>query len=594
VNSLNQLISSYAPLLKISPLEREIFELMMEINPQGLYLLGIEELRDKVYILSKENIESALTKIREIKERCRNDSSENGRLALKYLESIETQFEFEEPLPDIGIITETLSTHLIKEGVKPERYKKLMDQMIASVNSSFEKFEGRTVSPGVRVLFQYQVLGAKEILDIIEAESKDDRELLERISKLRERIIAFSKRFDVPGFTEGEFNEVMEIFHRDGSDLIRSEFYKNALRYAFDYAETPSDLERKAISWIKEELPKLKKAARALAKIHGCKADPESVDQKLKSIPGVRPEEALDMTLRIRPVIQAFVGESIVGFNPKYETTVVETPPYLTPIIPTAAAQGFDTLTDQPYQRYFLTTDPKRAPPSGFADLVNTLVHEEYGHCLHFSNTTAHFAANPSILEMLPSLHSGTTSEGLAFQRELEFLDALQRLAAKLTKKGDHFLTKAEKAYVELTSQFGGFERTLLEMEFTTSKQRIIRFLRVVGDVRVNSGKQDLLSFLKWAEKKTGLSQRTVYFQIFPAHEGIFPGYATCYAVVGQEIRNIQKPFRNDPEKLVKFNSFACSMGYPARSIYVRRLKEYASGIVGKVKRKTRAKNKKR
>jgi hypothetical protein len=588
---LSQVISSYSPLSKLSSLEMEIFELMMEINPQSLYLLGIEELGDKVYILSKENIESALSKIAKIKEKCTKD--ENRTLARKYLDSVEMLFAFEEPLPDIGMITDIFSTHLIKEGVQPERYKKLLDQITASINSSLEKFEGRTIAPGVRVLVQYQVLGAKEVLDAIEKEGKDDNELLEKIARLRERVNAFSKRFDVPGFTDGQFPQVMEIFRKDGSDLDRLQFYRRALRYAFDYGETPTQLERKAISWIDQELPKLGRATKALAKLHRCKADPESVDQKLKSMLGVRPEEALATTIKIRPIIQALASESIVGFNPKYETKVVETPPYLAPILPTAAAQGFDTLTDHPYQRYFLTTDPKRAPPSGFADLVNTLVHEEYGHCLHFSNSTTHFAANPSILEMLWSFHSGTTSEGLAFQRELEFLDALHRLERKI-KKIEGLLTRAEEAYVELTSEFGGFERTLLEMEFTTYKHRIIRFLRVVGDARINSGKQDLVSFLKWAEKKTGLSQRTVYFQIFPAHEGIFPGYATCYAVVGQEIRGIQKPFKDDPNKLVEFNSFACSMGYPPRSIYIKRLREYASSLSkrSQAKKKLRAASK--
>jgi hypothetical protein len=228
-------------------------------------------------------------------------------------------------------------------------------------------------------------------------------------------------------------------------------------------------------------------------------------------------------------------------------------------------------LTDFPITRYYLTTDERRAPPSGFADVANTLVHEEYGHCVHFSNTSTRFAANPTFLEVVNSLHSGPTSEGLAFQRELEFLDALHRL----DKKKPTGLSKAEKDFVNLANEYGGFDYVIKELEFETYRQRLIRFLRVVGDSRINSGRQDLLSFLRWAEKKTGLSRRSVYYQIFPAHEAIFPGYATCYAVVGQDIRASQKPFRNDALKLRKFNAYACSMGFPARSIYLKRLKEF-------------------
>ncbi len=322
----------------------------------------------------------------------------------------------------------------------------------------------------------------------------------------------------------------------------------------------------------------MRSAVKSLSKSLGCKATPEAVNEKLRSLPGARPEEALGTTLRIRPIVQAFVGESIVGINPNYDATVVETPPYLSPTFPTGAAQDFDALTNHPSQRFYLTTDPKRAPPGGFADLVNLLVHEEYGHCLHFSNTAARYAAEAGLVELLPSMHGGTASEGLAFQRELEFLDALKRL----DKKNPERYTESEKKYIELTREFGGFKETLLEMEFVTYRQRIIRFLRVVGDSRINSGKQNLLDFLAWAEKHTGLSQRTVFFQIFPAHEGIYPGYATCYAIMGQEIRDIQRPFKDDSEKMVKFNAFACSIGYPARSIYSKMLRVFAKRLGGR------------
>jgi hypothetical protein len=206
------------------------------------------------------------------------------------------------------------------------------------------------------------------------------------------------------------------------------------------------------------------------------------------------------------------------------------------------------------------------------------LVHEEYGHCVHFSNTSTNYAAKATICELLDSLHGGATSEGLSFQRELEFLDAVRDLKNKQKNKVV-VLTEAERDYIEMTTEFGGFDQTLLELEFATYKNRIIRFLRVIGDARINSGKQNLPEFIEWAEKKTGIPKRTVFYQIFPAHEGIFPGYATCYAVVGQDIRSVEKRLGKDAEKMVKFNAYASSMGYPARSIFIGRLTEYADSL---------------
>src|SRR2546425_6362216 len=91
---------------------------------------------------------------------------------------------------------------------------------------------------------------------------------------------------------------------------------------------------------------------------------------------------------------------------------------------------------------------------------------------------------------------------------------------------------------------------------------RIVRFLRVIGDARINSGKQDLASFIEWGNKTTGLSKSMVYHQLFPAHQGIGPGYATTYAIIGESMRQIQNKALRSGKKLRDFNSYACSMGF--------------------------------
>jgi hypothetical protein len=111
-----------------------------------------------------------------------------------------------------------------------------------------------------------------------------------------------------------------------------------------------------------------------------------------------------------------------------------------------------------------------------------------------------------------------------------------------------------------------------------TRRWRIVRFLRVVGDVWINTGKKDLIKFVDWAHDYTGIPRSSTYFQLFPAHEGIFPGYATSYAVVAQEIRRIELGIK-DQKKRVKFSTYLCSIGFPPRSMYRRMLKEYAAKL---------------
>jgi hypothetical protein len=281
----------------------------------------------------------------------------------------------------------------------------------------------------------------------------------------------------------------------------------------------------------------------------------------------------MGITMDARRVVRGFINEDVCGINPKYNTTVIETPDYLTGMIPTGAAQFYDTFTKKPFQYYFQTTDPKRDPDKSVSALLSLLVHEEYGHCVHHSNSALGFMGKVPPLQLLPDLRTGAPiTEGLSFNRELEFLEASRKLEGK--KK----LTRAEGAYVKLLDRFGGLKLINQELEFATRRMRIVRFLRVVGDVRINTGKQGLIEFVDWANGHTGVPRSSVYFQLFPAHEGIGPGYATSYAVMGQQIRAMERKIK-DARKRVKFSTYLCSIGFPPRSIYAKMLAQYAAKL---------------
>jgi len=174
-------------------------------------------------------------------------------------------------------------------------------------------------------------------------------------------------------------------------------------------------------------------------------------------------------------------------------------------------------------------------------------------------------------VDMLWSPLGGAISEGISFQREVEFQDVMEKLQ---TRKG---LNADEKSLVNFYEKHGGFDNIVEEYEFYTWMWRIVRFLRIVGDARINSGKQGLVEFIEWASKKTGLSKSMVYHQLFPAHQGNGPGYASTYAIVGESIREIQNRAVRNGKKLLDFNTYACSMGFPARTIFEDRLRAFAS-----------------
>ncbi|MDA4131649.1 MAG: hypothetical protein OK454_00790, partial [Thaumarchaeota archaeon] len=461
--------------------------------------------------------------------------------------------------------------HLTKEGPNDKHLASLVAGSSKALDATRKRFNGVKVPSAVKALALYRLDGVLEILESVKHVTKN-KKLKEDCDRLAVKVKKFVAQYELEGFGKGTFEEVEKVFQKQKFALGREKFYRAALEGGFDYDETPDQLEEKALKWIDDELPRYRDVIKRLAKHYRCEATPDAVQKKIVERQKLKPQQLLRVTNSIRKVVQDFTDESVVRINKNYKTKVIETPVYLSGTMPTGAAMFFDTFTKKPFQVYFLTTDPKRNPPKSVSQLINLLVHEEYGHCVNHSNSVLGSGAKPSQIELINSLLVGPVSEGLSFNREREFMEA------SLALKGKESLSKAEKNYVALLEKHGGFELLNMELEFETRKYRLIRFLRVVGDVRINTNKQGLFEFIDWANKYTGVERSNVYYNLFPAHEGMFPGYATCYAVVGEEIHEIENRL-TDPKKRIKFSTYLTGIGFPPRSVYRQRLEDFAASL---------------
>ena len=554
--------------MKDSISDSEIIESLKPLSPSAAYLMGFNEYAGKLFIPSRTNIDAALVKIRGLRQRAKND------LQRRVLDSVETAMRFDEPQPVLDDFVNAVFNHMVKEGVNDSHMGSLLGCASEAIDATRERFEGREVPVGVKALTLYRLDSALEILDVVKQQSRSQA-VKEQCDRLKAKVGEFVRLFDLEGFGKGEFENAEKVFRNYGFDLGRQEFYLEALRKAYDYPESPEELESKAISWIDEELPRYRQVTSRLAKKFGCRPVPEEVESKINSRMRLDPKKLVEVTKKMRLAVERFVNADVHGINPKYETRVIETPEYLSGTIPTGAAQFFDTFTKKPFQVFFQTTDPKRDPDKSVSGLLNLLVHEEYGHCVHHSNSATGFVGKLDALQLYPGAPTGApVTEGLSFNRELEFLEASKRLEKKKR------LTKPERDYVEVLKGYGGLKLINEELEFWTRRWRLVRFLRVVGDVRINTGKQGLMEFVAWANEYAGVPRSSMFFQLFPAHEGAFPGYATSYAVVGQEIRSIEKKIKDD-RKRVKFSTYLCSIGFPPRSIYRGMLSDYQKKLAG-------------
>jgi hypothetical protein len=547
-----------------SPVESEIFELFKEADPSGAYINGLKEYAGKIFIPSRKNLEKLSLRVDGLRLKAENESQ------LKVLDSGAAWMLLNEPHQVVESVLNAFFGYMIKEGIVDSHMKALARNGVRAVQAATVEAAGKNWPTGLRLLALIRCDGLQEIIRTIKKETQD-KQLKEGLDGLSEVTRKYASIFRVKGFKNQGFDEVYKIIKKQGADLGRKEIYARALERLWDYSETPDELEAKGVKYLDRELPKFQRMTARLAKKYGVPPKAEEVSKIIKAKRSVKVNEIIPYLAQLRKIVVRVANKSIVKVNPKYAAKVIETPPYLTAIFPSGGAFFFDTFTDKPQQVFICTTDPRRDPSTAPGELLNLLVHEEYGHCVHASNSALGYGAKPTLVDMLWSPLGGAISEGISFQREIEFQDVMEKMK---TGKG---LSSDEKAFVNFYQKHGGFDNIAEEYEFYTWMWRIVRFLRIIGDARINSGKQGLVDFIEWASKKTGLSKSMVYHQLFPAHQGNGPGYASTYAIVGESIREIQNRAVRNGKKLLDFNTYACSMGFPARTIFEDRLRAFAT-----------------
>lgn len=547
-----------------SDVEAEIFEFVKEAEPTTAYIQGVNEFVGKLFIPSRKNLERIAKRADELRLRAENE------LQLKVIDSLAAAFALQEPqlYPD-GVLSAFFG-YLIKEGIVPGHLKPLTRNAVRALHAAAQETSGKKWPTGLRLLTLIRCDGLLEIIKTIKKETTD-KQLKESLDDLAEATRKYASFFRVKGFKNQGFDEVYKIIKREGADLGREKIYAQALRRLWDYSESPEEVEAKGLKFLEREFPRFKRITQRLAKKYGVAARAEDVTKAITAKRSVKQIDILPFLGELRKWTQRVVNKDIVGINPKYETKIIETPLFLSGIFPSAGAFFYDSFTNNPKEIFMITTDPRRDPSTVPGELLNGLIHEEYGHCVHASNTATAYAAKPTLTEVMFTPLAGALSEGISFQREIEFQEVMDKL--KIGKR----LSNDEKALARFFETKGGLEVWAEEYEFYTWMWRIIRFLRVIGDARINSGKQSLRDFIEWAHKRTGLAKSTVYHQLFPAHQGNGPGYASTYAIVGESIREIQNKAKRNGKNLVDFNTYACSMGFPARTIFEERLRDFAS-----------------
>lgn len=541
-------------------IERQIYELWQELTPSNAFRCGLGEYAGKFFNPTAENRERALERIQALKLETTDE------VDLGFLNFMETSILFEEPYMTPDTALWSIFEHMVKEGINEEHLLELGKNILQALKSAKARLASESWSTEVKIVTTNE---CNALLNIIETIGNESENLKTGLAELSKTVEDYRDTFYVEGIKEGDFSEVFPILEEHGGDIGRVEIYPRILKDMYAYTETTTEIEEKGLKWLKEELPRLQEITNELANLYGVEPTLEAVSEKLNEVRNIAKSKLLDFIQTLRKYSKSVIEAHLVEITPNYETKIIETPPYLHNLIPSAAMIYFDNLTDKPFNVFFITTDEKRSPPVNAADLFQMVIHEEYGHCVNFSNSATGFKAQPTLIELLESTLHKAISDGISFLREWESIELIK----KLSRADENDLTAEERELLGTLRNLGELDQIILELEFKVMQWRIIRFLRAIGDVRINMHKQSIAEFVNWAHQETGLSKKLIFNQIF-IFQGMV-GYAPVYSIVGTSLQHLQSDAAARGKSVLDFNTYASSLGFPPRTVFEERLRKF-------------------
>lgn len=546
----------------VNKLEQDVFDLWKQVYPDAAFINGLSEYAGKLFIPTEDAVKRMVTRIRELKVQV----AESDRVTLKFLNDLDLSLQFREPFVPALYAVGTFPAYMAKEGFNATHLRQLADACV-QLFECFRPLAKQEWPIEIKVFTTAECNGTLELLKVLKKNVRDAR-ARKSFDGLARVVSAYKKPYAVKGVKRGDFAEVFPILKRQSRNaLSRPKSYPWYLKDFYDFLEVPEEIERKALSWMVEEKPLLDAVVLKLAKTYKCRPNAEAVDVAMRKKYHLKPSKIVAITEELRKKAQPVFDKHLLRIAPKYDCRIVPVPDYLKFFFPAAGMMPLDILTDKPFSVFFINTDPKFNPPTTIPDILDLIVHEEYGHAVNFHNSAQQFVAKPTILELVSGHLSTPITEGMAFHWEMLSL----RVLDSLVRKQDGELSVEEKAFLKALRKYGSLETFLQEYEFLVRKWRFLRFFRAICDVRVNTGAQSLAQFVEWAHDRTGIDKKIIFQQ--NVHFQEMPGYAPCYSVFGQSLRAIQDRALAAGADFVEFNTYVSSMGFPCRGVFESRLK---------------------
>jgi hypothetical protein len=543
-----------------------VFDFWKSCDFSGAYQAGFTECRGKMFIPYPSLVERTLDEIDSLRTRLNEIDREDLRiLSEKLLSGIEIDLKIQSPERFVGGCFMSLWFSLLMNEQKVddkslEAVDPLLEQSVEILQIELERWRGHEFSGEVIKSTVDNCNSLAFILDTLEGQHVGSYELF---TKVRTLLAEYRQLFPFPVEDPQDFRQLFAFFKEKSTPPKANEFYSRILSEMYDFGATAEVIETETMSFLDDELAAAREVIPKFSK--GFLDLP--LDASLGQVYGVltekyeiKSEEVLQQAKRMMEVINTFIDRYIQDLGTNPDITPIEAPKYLSDLITSGATVPLNFATPQPKSIIYINKEKN----ASFLTLLNVLVHE------------ASHAYHPLILahQSLPELarlklsYTFPFSEATAFHREFELFEAVSEQSTR---------AKHNSVQQKLIDLFDipspALPDDVLAFEFETRYWRIIRGVRTLCDVQLNTGRKNYVEFLEWASDYTGFSTELINDECFTFLGA--PGYMPSYSFCGNEYEALEREASKHGIAKLEFNSRANQIGLWPWTVCLKKMGDF-------------------
>jgi hypothetical protein len=448
-------------------------------------------------------------------------------------------------------IADALVVHLVRGGFENPNLTSLFEDSIQYMEHAISDLRPNRWPMEMYVLsiHKTQTLGSfLELLPKTGAISSERNDLLESVRK-------YEDLFPSSDIVGGSFQEMIHSIGEGEGHLGRSDIYPRILGEIYGWQERFDVLEERILIELYKELPRLKRASFELKERLNTTMDSEEILHAISKVRRIEKGKVMQTVEHLRDRLVFWGLRRIIDFPQERDTGLIETPEHLRSLIGSGGYMNMNGLIGKPVNDLYITTDRGSENPWSFPEIFLFLIEEELGRRAHYLNSILRPHGNVRKIDLI----SGTTMTSImgAFvdDRLFEVIPFMKEIILRSKE-----LLPGERRLLDHIQESYSIEELVAELEFLISRKRVLELLSGVADIRINTGSQSILEFIRWANIITGMEKHILMEPVMKPIS--IPGHQASQQMISIELRDISLKLRKHSVSIKDFNTMSTRMGF--------------------------------